>query len=81
MSKPRFNKFAGFLAALNSGEIPRARVELAEYTSSGTVQVTLRAKSKRGENDAEDELLYKSDSLETFLLDVAKAIGVDGHIW
>jgi len=83
MSKPqpKHKTFAAFLAALNAGEIPRARVELAEYTSSGAVTATLRAQHERGEDDADDVLLYRSDSLETFLIDVAKAIGVEGHVW
>lgn len=79
--RPRYPTFATFLAALNAGEIPRARVELAEYTSSGCVVANLRAEHERGEDDPSDVLLYRSDSLETFLIDVAKAIGVEGAIW
>ena len=80
-TQPRFLTFAAFLAALNAGDIPRARIELAEYTSSGAVVATLRPQHERGEDDPPDVLLYRSDSLETFLIDVAKAIGVEGAIW
>lgn len=78
---PRFASFAEFLAALNAGDIPRERVALCEYTSSGSVQATLRAPFDPGDDDPPDVLLYRSDALETFLLDVAKALGVEGNVW
>ena len=79
--QPRYLTFADLLAALNAGDIPRACVELAEYTSSGAVVANLRPQHERGEDGPPDVLLYRSDSLETFLIDVAKAIGVEGAIW
>lgn len=76
----RFRTLAEFIAALLNEEIDRSRVQIVEYTSSGSVVATLRPAEVDGDEVGDGEELYRSDSLETFLLDVGKALGVEAYI-
>ncbi len=78
---PRFATFAQFLAAIQQGDLDRSRVRIAEFTSSGSVEACYLSLPTAEDDSYREEVLYRSDSLETFLKDVGAALGIEANIW
>ena len=74
----RFRTFADVMRAKRAKSLP-SELRLVERTMDGSV--SLRAvKRGPGEDDYEEETLYETDTPETFLIEVAEAMGWRGEI-
>lgn len=73
----KYKTFKAVMKARAAGEL-KGKLRLVEYTSTGSVEL-----QRILQNDDEDyriETLYTSETTETFMLDVAKAMGWEGAI-
>jgi hypothetical protein len=73
----KFKTFADVMKAHDAGELT-GEYRLVEWTSTGSV--TFEKVLQHDEEDYRTEKLYESESLETFLVEVAEAIGWEGQI-
>ena len=71
---PRYPTFARFLEALQRGDIDRSNVHLVAFTGSCHVKALQRV------TPDDDEVLYEGETLETFLIDVGAALGIEAYI-